>query len=87
MTEDSFTVENEGKYFVTVAAYNHALDHSMPVCSDGIVIDTSVPIVFEFSVEGAKVEPRLLREMEDSLWVLHEDRTRQKLQTESEICK
>ena len=86
-TEASFEVDQEGKYYVTVAAYNHALDHSIPVCSDGIVVDTTVPTVTEFEVDGSLVDPRLLRSTEGRLWLLHEDRTRQEVENASETCR
>ena len=87
MTEASFQVKKEGRYYVTVAAYNHALDHSVPVCSDGITIDTSVPIVKEFKVNGAKTDPRLIEDDKGDTWFLHDDRTRQRVLTPSQKCR
>ena len=72
---------------MTVAAYNHALDHSTPVCSDGVMIDTSVPMVTEFKVDGAKVDPRVLRDTDGTVWYLHDDRTRQGLEIPSDACR
>ena len=87
MTETSFQVEQEGKYYVTVAAYNHALDHSVTVCSDGVTIDTSLPVVTDFKVDGAMVDPRLLMDSNGNLWFLHDDRTKQPVSTSSEHCR
>lgn len=87
LTEATFEVQREGTYFVTVVAYNHAFDQSLPVCSDGIIIDTSVPQVIEFQVDRAKVDPLLLRDPEDNLWFLNDDRTVQKVQTASNACR
>ena len=86
-TKASFEVDQEGKYYVTVAAYNHALDHSIPVCSDGIIVDTAVPIVTEFKVDGALVDPRIFRSTDGKLWFLHEDRTVQEVENPSEACR
>ena len=72
---------------MTVAAYNYALDHSTPVCSDGVTVDTSVPSVLEFEVEGAKADPRLLRDDAGYLWFLHDDRTRQQVSNSNEACR
>ncbi len=41
----SWTAPAPGKYFVTVVAYNRAIDPSDPVCSDGVVIDNTDPIL------------------------------------------
>ena len=60
--EADFVATNEGRYYVTVIAYNHALDASAPVCSDGVVIDTSVPDVSEIVVGQAKVSRMLLKD-------------------------
>ena len=87
MTETSFQIEQEGKYYVTVAAYNHALDHSSPVCSDGVTIDTSLPVVTDFKVDGAMVDPRLLIDTNRSFWFLHDDRTKQRVNTSSDHCR
>ena len=35
----------EGLYYITVAAVNTALRHSAPVCSDGITIDNTQPVI------------------------------------------
>jgi len=32
-------------YHITVVAFNSALRHSAPVCSDGIVVDNSLPVI------------------------------------------
>lgn len=87
MTEVSFTVEDEGKYFVTVVAYNHALIPSIPVCSDGVLIDTSIPTISEFRVNRSKVQPRLLQDNDGIIWLLNGDRTRQRVETASEVCR
>ena len=87
LTEAWFEVENERKYYVTVAAYNHALDHSEPVCSDGVVIDTSIPSISELHVAGARVDPQLLRDKDENIWFLHDDRTRQRVENVSYTCR
>ena len=48
MTDDTFAtidVSETGTYYITVVAYNEALEPSTPVCSDGITIDTTPPQV------------------------------------------
>lgn len=41
----SWLAPAEGLYRVTIVAFNSALRHSAPVCSDGLVIDNSPPII------------------------------------------
>ncbi|KAK3099491.1 hypothetical protein FSP39_005250, partial [Pinctada imbricata] len=71
----SYTVESEGKYYITVVAYNRALDPSDPVCSDGVTIDTSVPSVKEVKIEGSRVKGGLIKDSTSSnYYVVGEDR-------------
>ena len=66
---------NEGQYYVTVIAYSHALDASVPVCSDSVVIDTSVPDVSEIVVGQAKVSRMLLKDkLSTSVYLLDNNR-------------
>ncbi|KAK3088800.1 hypothetical protein FSP39_023833, partial [Pinctada imbricata] len=45
-------LRGEGKYYATVIAYNNALQPSEPVCSDGIVYDTTPPMVDNFIIDN-----------------------------------
>lgn len=44
-----------GMYFVTVVAVNHALHSSHPACSDGIIIDQSVPVISNIVIPDVMV--------------------------------
>ena len=61
----SWTAPGSGTYFVTVAAINHALQPSLPACSDGIMIDDSAPLVTNIIISGAM-------ETEDTTYVTAE---------------
>ena len=49
----TWTAPSIGTYYVTVVAYNHALQPSLPACSDGITIDQSAPVISEVVIMGA----------------------------------
>jgi hypothetical protein len=51
----SHTASGNGTYYFTVVAYNRALDPSVPVCSDGVTIDSSVPGVKEIVVKDSLI--------------------------------
>ncbi|KAL3873929.1 hypothetical protein ACJMK2_037006, partial [Sinanodonta woodiana] len=74
-TKASYQAPEEGTYYITVAAYNHALDSSTPVCSDGVTIDTTSPIIKELKVERMRIRPMLVTSSADSrVWYISKDR-------------
>ena len=56
----SWTAPGDGTYYVTVVAFNSAREPSVPVCSDGVIVDTVPPTMEAFFVEGAHIEPGLV---------------------------
>ena len=48
----SFDNIDPGTYYTTVIAYNNAMDPSRPVCSDGVTIDDSPPLVESILIDG-----------------------------------
>ncbi|VDI49547.1 Hypothetical predicted protein, partial [Mytilus galloprovincialis] len=46
--------DGQGKYHVTVIAFNHAMSPSKSACSDGITFDESVPEIVNVSIKHAK---------------------------------
>ncbi|XP_063447914.1 uncharacterized protein LOC134727462 [Mytilus trossulus] len=44
----------QGKYYVTVIAFNNAMSPSKNACSDGITFDTSVPEIVNVSIKHAQ---------------------------------
>ncbi|KAL3873868.1 hypothetical protein ACJMK2_036952, partial [Sinanodonta woodiana] len=74
-TKASYQAPEEGTYYITVAAYNRALDSSTPVCSDGVTIDTTSPIIKELKVERMRIRPMLVTSSADSrVWYISKDR-------------
>ena len=43
-----------GKYYTTVVAFNNAMEPSISVCSDGIILDGTIPEVTNITLEHAK---------------------------------
>ncbi|ESO88616.1 hypothetical protein LOTGIDRAFT_234474 [Lottia gigantea] len=60
VTHATWFAPTDGQYFITVVAYNTALQPSQPVCSDGVVIDSTRPIVSEIFIDQARIEAGLV---------------------------
>ena len=43
-----------------MVAYNHANEPSNPVCSDGITVDLTAPIVHDIRIQDAYTHPKLI---------------------------
>ena len=83
------TVEDqpEGRYHATVVAYNHALEPSKPVCSSGVVVDLSPPMVSDIHVQNTLTTDGLLLDEDGELWYVTRDTFRCQLVNESELCR
>ncbi|WAR05117.1 hypothetical protein MAR_020486 [Mya arenaria] len=82
------TVQSPGRYYTTVVAYNHALDPSVPVCSDGVVIDSTPTLISEVVIHGGIVTPRIVRDIEtDEEFVLNRNREIQAVRNPTNICR
>ena len=66
---------------------NRANENSNVVCSDGVTITTDVPYVTEFSIEGAKSRPRLVKDENGTIWLLSDKLTRHFIQNKTDNCK
>ncbi|ESO83749.1 hypothetical protein LOTGIDRAFT_168990 [Lottia gigantea] len=60
VTHATWLAPTDGQYYITVVAYNAALQPSQPVCSDGVVIDSTRPIVREIFIDQARIEAGLV---------------------------
>lgn len=86
-TEASFKVATEGRYFVTVVAYNRALEPSKPVCSDGVTISTTSLSVKEVSIDNVRIQGGLMKdESGTNVWVVGEDRVRRVVPDPPQDC-
>ncbi len=75
VTVGKWTATEEETYFVTVVAYNQALQPTNPVCSDGVTIDTVAPMIRGVVIPSAVVLPGLTRNNE-GVWFVRSDRAR-----------
>ena len=85
LTSATHTASTEAKYYVTVVAYNRALEPSNPVCSDGITVDTTKHTVREVSISGARVVGGLVTDGTNH-WVLGNDRTLRQIDGVTSEC-
>jgi len=84
----SYQAPGPGTYHVTVVAFNHALDSSQAVCSDGITIDSSPVGMSEIVVTSAIVQPGLMKDMiSNDVYFLHRNREVQQLYDVSQQCR
>eukprot|EP00731_Ephydatia_muelleri_P000539 Em0001g539a len=63
-----------GTYYITVVAYNQALQPSMAVCSDGITVDGRPPTFGGVVIPGATVYPGLVQTAAGQLWLIGANR-------------
>ncbi|XP_076468275.1 uncharacterized protein LOC143299060 [Babylonia areolata] len=86
----SWEAPSEGMYYVTVVAFNRALEMSRPVCSDGVRVDSTRPSLSRVYVGGARVVGGVFREEQEggdaSLWLLDTDRTRRVVDSPDNAC-
>ncbi|XP_022102003.1 uncharacterized protein LOC110985345 [Acanthaster planci] len=85
-THASWTAPSPGLYYVTVIAYNRALEPSEPVCSDGVVIDTSPPELSQIALGYARMWPGLAKDAEGRVWFINEHRRKTEVLNASSGC-
>ncbi|XP_069134181.1 uncharacterized protein [Argopecten irradians] len=54
------SLPQDGKYYVTVVAYNNAMEPSKPVCSDGIVLDRTKPKLVNLTLQSATMRETII---------------------------
>ncbi|XP_071798435.1 uncharacterized protein [Asterias amurensis] len=86
-THASWTAPSPGMYFITVIAYNRALEPSVPICSDGVMIDTSPPELSNISISDARMRPGLAKDSEGRVWFINEHRMKTELLNVSDVCR
>ncbi|XP_053401015.1 uncharacterized protein LOC128557569 [Mercenaria mercenaria] len=83
-----FSAPKPGKYYLTIMAYNHALDHSKPVCSDGVIIDAIPAVVSEVVIKDAVTANGLVKsDVNDTVYVLHRNRVLEEVELPSNVCR
>ncbi|KAI8487523.1 hypothetical protein Bbelb_347570 [Branchiostoma belcheri] len=76
-THVTWEAPHPGTYYSTVVAFNRALEPSEPVCSDGVTVDSTPPLLREVVVDSAHFKPGLLRDGEVNVWMVGRDGYRQ----------
>ncbi len=71
----NWTTPTEGTYYITVVAYNGALQPSNQICSDGLSIDTQAPTINNVIIPGVFVIGGLAIDRM-GVWFINTDRTR-----------
>ena len=84
---DPITVKNSGTYYVSVVAYNNALEPSDVVCSDGLAVDDTPPTLQHISVDYLRSKPGLIKQnTSKEIWLVDENRRRRLLKEFETIC-
>ena len=86
LTSTSWEAPGEGTYYITVMAYNNALQPSNPVCSDGITVDLTPPAFVGVSIPGAQVKPGLVVDSDGQFWLVERERERVRIDGYSGWC-
>ena len=86
LTSVQWDAPGEGTYYVTVVAYNNALQPSKLVCSDGVIVDLTPPRFMGVAVPGAVVKPGLVVDGDGQFWLIGSDRERAKVDGYSAWC-
>ena len=79
-------VNQTGTYYTTVVAYNHALEPSHPVCSDGVTIDMTGPVVTSVHVSHAFIKPGLVTDGQTIMY-MDEEGFVYELTTQTQDCR
>ncbi|KAK3103765.1 hypothetical protein FSP39_021725 [Pinctada imbricata] len=86
-TDATYSAPGEGQYFITVVAYNRALEPSDPVCSDGVTVTTVVPNVKEVTIDPSRIRGGLVSDQNQTLfYVVGEDRVRRLIREPTADC-
>ncbi|XP_064646780.1 uncharacterized protein LOC135499763 [Lineus longissimus] len=84
-TSAQWTAPSKGKYFITVVAFNAALDHSEPVCSNGVMVDETGPVMGGSTIENTVTKPGLLKQG-GKVYYIRKDRRRVRIEKPSSSC-
>ncbi|XP_041351012.1 uncharacterized protein LOC121369995 [Gigantopelta aegis] len=85
-TQAEWDASSDGKYYVTVVAYNPAMAPSHPVCSDGVVVDSSPPQVTEVAILDSRIVGGLVKSGSD-VWLVKNDRRRLFVRSPNNECQ
>ncbi len=82
------TLLDTGMYYATVVAYNRALGRSKFMCSDGVLVDATPPVLADVRVQSVRIKPGLITDSSlSSVWLLTTDGVRHAVASPSAACK
>ena len=88
-TSASWDAPGDGKYYVTVVAFNSAIEASAPACSDGVTVDSTRPEFREVFVSGARIAGGVVsarREEREEVWFVDSERRRRLVDNPDQDC-
>ena len=87
VTHATWTAPSTGTYYATVIAYNHALEPSIPICTDGVTIDKNPPNVSQVRVHNSRIRGALINDTRNQIWIVNKDLKYMLLLDASKNCK
>ncbi|CAH1259274.1 ADGRL2 [Branchiostoma lanceolatum] len=86
-THAQWEATDSGLYHCTVIAFNRALEPSEPVCSDGVTIDVTPPIIADLVVDNLHYTPGVIKGKDDDVWLVDSSGFRQAIVEPSRKCR
>ncbi len=86
-TSASYTASGPGTYYITVVAFNRAIDPSDPVCSDGIVIDNTPPTIGSIFLANARIRGGIVRDDNGNVFYVNHQRYMFSLPDATDACR
>ncbi|XP_035676037.1 uncharacterized protein LOC118415485 [Branchiostoma floridae] len=84
--QHSFTASSLGTYYCTVVAFNRALSASEPVCSDGILYDTSPPSITNIVIENIRARTGAIKDGGGNVWMVDDQLRKVAVDGPSSAC-
>ncbi|XP_019617771.1 PREDICTED: uncharacterized protein LOC109465072 [Branchiostoma belcheri] len=78
---------HQGLYHCTIIAFNSALEPSEPVCSDGVTIDVTPPVITDLSVDNLHYTPGVIRGKDGVVWLVDSSGLRHPINQPSPTCR
>ncbi|VDI32878.1 Hypothetical predicted protein, partial [Mytilus galloprovincialis] len=78
-TYATYNATSEGIYFISVTAVNRASESSKVVCSDGVTVTTTIPFIKDFVFGDIKAKGQLLKDHNDTWWLLDSNLIRHRI--------
>ncbi|XP_078682372.1 uncharacterized protein LOC144916849 [Branchiostoma floridae x Branchiostoma belcheri] len=86
-THAEWEATHPGLYHCTVIAFNRALEPSEPVCSDGVTIDVTPPVIADLSVDNLHYTPGVVRGKDGEVWLVDSSGLRHPINEPSATCR